>query len=81
MRSAGWLPTNARNTSAEQSIRAAHGAAARRRETGGTAETPQACCDFGLSVCPGQWGIKRQPETAEMRVVVLITQRPPDGGL
>jgi hypothetical protein len=28
-----------------------------------------------LPLCPGQLDIKRRPETAEMRVVVLITQR------
>jgi hypothetical protein len=43
----------------------------------GTAETPRAWYDFGLPVCPGQLDFKRRPETAEMRVVVLITQRPP----
>jgi hypothetical protein len=42
---------------------------------GGTADTPRAWCDFGLPVCPGKRDIKRQPETAEMYVVVLITQR------
>jgi hypothetical protein len=28
---------------------------------------------FGPPVCPGQFDIKRRPETVEMRVVVLIT--------
>jgi hypothetical protein len=42
---------------------------------GGTAETSRAWCDFDPLVCPGQRDIQRRPETAEMRVVVLITQR------
>jgi hypothetical protein len=42
---------------------------------GGTAETLRARCDFRLLVCSGQRDIQRWPETAEMRVAVLITQR------
>lgn len=43
---------------------------------GGTGETEPTARELAFPVCRGQCGHKSSPETAEMCVVLLITQRP-----